>query len=104
MGMPTLQHVVRVMKESEVDQAPREWQQVKAAYETVNHISAYKATYKPDTPFPTITGQDPTDVDELLLLTDKFTIPAFGSEIVSGQTKKTLMMGSKLQVMMQAHM
>ena len=75
---------------------PREWQQVKATYETINHLGVYKATYEPDTSFPTNTGQDPTDLDEVLLLTDKFMVLALGSEMVSGQTKKTLLMGNKL--------
>ena len=75
------------------------WQQVKTAYEITNEIAAYRANYEPETPFPTNTGQNPTDLDKVVHLTEKFELQAFGSMIVKGRTKDTMMMGEKLRVM-----
>ena len=52
--------------------------------------------------FPTNTGADPIDIDKVVTLTEKFTLPAFASMIVKGRTKNTMMMGNKLHVMTQA--
>ena len=41
------------------------------------------------------------DLDEQLILTDKVTIPAFSSQIIRVRTKKTYMIGHRLNVMMQ---
>ena len=51
---------------------------------------------------PTNTGENPTDLDELVLLKNKATIPAFESIILHCHTRKTMMMGYKLHVMTQA--
>ena len=34
--------------------------------------------------FPNNMGADPTDIDEVITLTEKFTLPAFASMIVKG--------------------
>ena len=47
-------------------------------------------------------GENPTDLDELVLLKNKTTIPAFESIILHCRTCKTMMMGYKLHVMTQA--
>ena len=47
---------------------------------------------------PTNTGENPTDLDELILLKNKATIPAFESIILSCRTRHTMMMGYKLHV------
>ena len=41
------------------------------------------------------------DLDEQLILTDKVTVPAFSSQIIRVRTKKTHMIGHRLNVMMQ---
>ena len=46
--------------------------------------------------------RNPTDLDELVLLKNIATIPAFESIILHCRTYKTMMMGYKLHVMMQA--
>ena len=52
--------------------------------------------------FPTNTAEDPLDLDERVLLTDKCTIPDFQSVITHGRTQRMMMMGNRLNVMMQA--
>ena len=52
--------------------------------------------------FPTNTAEDPLDLDEKVLLTDKCTIPGFQSAVAHGLTQRTMMMGNKLNVMTQA--
>ena len=90
------------MKESEMEQLPMAWQQIKTAYEITNNIPVFKTSVDPDAMFPTNTGADPIDIDEVVTLTEKFTLPAFASMIMKGQTKNTMMMGKKLHVMTQA--
>ena len=51
---------------------------------------------------PTNTGENPTDLDELVLLKNKVIIPAFESIILHCRTRWTMMMGYKLHVMTQA--
>ena len=51
---------------------------------------------------PTNTGENPTDLDELVLLKNKVTILAFESIILHCRTHRTMMMGYKLHVMTQA--
>ena len=51
---------------------------------------------------PTNTGENLTDLDELVLLKNKATIPAFESIILHCCTRKMMMMGYKLHVMTQA--
>ena len=102
LGMLTLHRVIRSMKESEMEQLPMAWQQIKTAYEITNNIPVFKTSVDPDAMFPTNTGADPIDIDEVITLTEKFTLPAFTSMIVKGRTKNSMMMGRKLHVMTQA--
>ena len=51
---------------------------------------------------PTNTGQNPTDLDEIVLLKNKITIPAFETTVLHCCMKRTMMMGYKLHVMTQA--
>ena len=101
LGTPTLHRVIRSMKESEMEQLPMAWQQIKTAYEITNNIPVFKTSVDPGAMFPTNTGADPIDIDEVITLTEKFTLPAFASMIVKGRTKNTMMMGKKLNVMTQ---
>ena len=102
LGKLTLHRVIRSMKESEMEQLPMAWQQIKVAYEITNNIPVFKTSVDPDTMFPTNMGADPVDIDEVITLTKKFTLPAFASMIVKGRTKNSMMMGGKLHVMTQA--
>ena len=96
LGMQTLHRVIRSMRETEMHEAPMAWQQIKTSYKITNDILAFRATYELETPFPTNTGKNPTDLDEVVHLSEKFELPAFSSMIVKGQTKDTMMMGEKL--------
>ena len=51
---------------------------------------------------PTNTGENPSDLDELVLLKNKVTMLAFESTILCCCTCRTMMMGYKLHVMTQA--
>ena len=102
LGTPTLHRVVKCMKESEMESAPPEWNNVRLGYEIHNRLYSHRANYKPDRPFPTNTNEDPTDLDELVRLTNLVIIPAFDSCIVKGRTTKTMMTDTKLNVMTQA--
>ena len=102
LGMLTLHRVIRSMKESEMEQLPMAWQQIKTAYEITNSIPILKISVDPDAMFPTNTGADPIDINEVITLTEKFTLPAFASMIVKGRTKNSMMIGRKLHVMTQA--
>ena len=51
---------------------------------------------------PTNTNQNPLDLDEKVLLKNKCTIPGFDSIVVRGRTHWTMLMGYRLNVMMQA--
>ena len=53
-------------------------------------------------PMPTNMGENPTDLDKLVLLKNKATIPAFESIVLHCRTRRTMMMGYKLHVMTQA--
>ena len=102
LGTPTLHRVVCRMKESEMENAPPEWQQAQVSYEIANRLYSYRAMYQEKATYPTNTNQDPTDIDEVLKLHEEVVIPAFGSEIIHGMTAKTMMTGNRLKVMTQA--
>ena len=51
--------------------------------------------------YPTNTGQDPTDLEEPVLLKDRVIIPAFASRILHVRTQRTFMKGHHLNVMVQ---
>ena len=101
LGTPTINRAVRVMKESEMEAAPEAWQSAQHTYEFANFmIQLNPEDY--GMPMPTNTGENPTDLDELVLLKNKVTIPAFESIILHCRTRCTMMMGYKLHVMTQA--
>ena len=102
LGTPTLHRVVKCMKESKMESALPEWNNVCLGYEIHNRLYSHRANYKPDRPFPTNTNEDPTDLDELVRLTNPVVVPVFGSCIVKGRTTKTMMTDTKLNVMTQA--
>ena len=102
LGTPTINRLIRSMKESEYETAPEEWQNARIGYEAVNYFTLHRADYEPEEGYPTNSGLDPTDLDEKVFLNNKFGVPAFGTAVVHGRTEKTMMLGSKLRVMTQA--
>ena len=72
---------------------------------TLNEFANYMVQLDPEDygmTLPTNTGENPTNLDELVLLKNKVTIPAFESIILHCRTRRTMMMGYKLHVMTQA--
>ena len=92
----------KTMKEMEMHSAPTEWQMVRVAYEWVQGFQFRRASLGERLRFPTNTVEDPLDLDEKVLLADKCTIPGFQSVVAHGRTQRTMMMGHRLNVMMQA--
>ena len=93
------------MKESEIETSPEEWQHALLSYEASRNVSILPMTPQLDQDsnieYPTNTGQDPTDLDEPVLLKDRVIIPAFASRIVHVRTQRTFIKGHRLNVMVQ---
>ena len=83
LGTPTIHWLCCQMKESEIETAPEEWQHALLSYEASRNVSILPMTPQLDqdsnVEYPTNMGQDPTDLDELVLLKDRVIIPAFAS-------------------------
>ena len=101
LGTPMINRAVRAMKESEMENAPEAWQSSQHTYEFANYMVQLNPEDYGMT-MPTNTGKNPTDLDKLVLLKNKVTIPAFESIILHCHTCQTMMMGYKLHVMTQA--
>ena len=105
LGMPTIHRLCCQMKESEIESAPDEWQHALCSYEAAQGIFLQAMTLGTDNEdsvkYPTNTGQDPMDLDEPIILTEKVIIPAFVLQIVKACTKKTFIQGHRLNVMVQ---
>ena len=101
LGTPTINRVVQTMKEMEMHSAPMEWQTTRVAYEWAQGFQFRRASLGERLTFPTNTAEDPLDLDEKVLLANKCTIPGVQSVIAHGCTQKTMMMGHRLNVMMQ---
>ena len=80
IGTPTINRAVRAMKKSEVENAPEAWQSTQHTYEFANMVQLNPEDY--GMTMPTNIGKNPTDLDELVLLKNKVTIPAFESIIL----------------------
>ena len=89
------------MKESEIENAPEAWRSAVHSYEFANYMVQLNPEDYGMT-LPTNMGENPTDLDELVLLKNKVTIPAFESIILHCRTLRTMMMGYKLHVRTQA--
>ena len=89
------------MKKSEMENAPEAWWSALHSHKFANYMVQLNLEDYGMT-LPTNTGKNPTDLDELVLLKNKATIPAFESIILHCRTHKTMMMGYKLHVMTQA--
>ena len=88
------------MKESELENAPEAWQSAQYSNEYANYMAQLNLSNIGIT-MPTNTGQNPIDLDEIVLLKNK-TILAFETAILHCRTKRTMMMGYKLHVMTKA--
>ena len=97
IGTPSIDWVVWVLKESEMETIPEEWQRVQQVHEFVHSFFAH--TMNPAKPMPTNTNQNPLDLDEKVFLKGKCTIPGFEFVVVQGQTHWTMMMGYQLNIM-----
>ena len=83
-----------------MENAPEAWQSARHSYEFAN----FMVQLDPEDygiKMPTNTGVNPADLDELVLLKNKATIPAFETIILHCRTHRTMMMGYKLHVMTQ---
>ena len=100
IGTPPIDWVVWVLKESEMETIPEEWQRAPWAHEFVH--SFFARAMSPAKPMPTNTNQNPLDLDEKVFLKGKCTIPGFKSVVVRAQTHQTMMMGYQFNVMTQA--
>ena len=93
LGMSTIHRLCHQMKESEIESALDEWQHALCSYEAAQGI--FLQAMMPGTDnedrikYPTNTGQDPIDLDEPIILTEKVIIPAFALQIVKACTMKT---------------
>ena len=79
-----------------------EWQTTRVAYEWMQGFQFHWTGLAERLNYPTNTAQDPTNLDEKVLLTDKCIKPGFQSVIVHSRTQNTMMMGHHLNVMTQA--
>ena len=83
LGTPTIHQLCHQIKESEIQTAPEEWQHALLSYEVLRNVSILPMTPQLDQDsnikYPTNTGQDPTDLDEPVLLKDRVIIAAFAS-------------------------
>ena len=105
LGTPMIHRLCPQMKESEIQTVPEEWQHALLSYEASRNVSIHPMTPQLDqdsnVEYPTNTGQDPTNLDEPVLLKDRVIIPAFASRIVHVRTQRTFIKGHCLNVMVQ---
>ena len=93
LGTPTINRVIQTMKESEIHEAPSEWQAARVAFEWTQGFQLQRTSLAERLKFLTNTAEDPLDLDEEVLLADKCMIPGFQSIIAHGHTQNTMMMG-----------
>ena len=99
---PTINRVVVVMKESNLNNAPMEWQASKTSYELANGFLMRRLHLELEGGFPTNTGKNPVDLDKTVSLTSKCVALPFESVVVHGRTQRTMMTDHRLNVMTQA--
>ena len=102
LGAPTINRVVVVMKESNLNNAPMEWQASKTSYELANGFLMRRLHLEPEGGFPTNTGENPVDLDETVSLTSKCVALPFESVVVHSCTQRTMMTDHRSNVMTQA--
>ena len=105
LGTPMIHWLCHQMKESKIQMAPEEWQHALLSYETSRNVSIHAMTPEVDADegikYSTNMGQNPTDLDEPVLLKDKVMILAFTLQIVHVRTQKMFMKEHHLKVMVQ---
>ena len=90
------------MKESNLNNAPMEWQASKTSFELANGFLMRRLHLEPEGGFPTNTGKNPIDLHETISLTSKCVALPFELAVVHGCTQRTMMMDHRLNVMTQA--
>ena len=100
LSTPMINWVILVMKETELETAPEAWQSAHYSFEYANYMAQFDPANNGIT-MPTNTGKNPTDLDEIVLLKNKITIPAFETAMLHCRMKRTMMMGCKLHIMTQ---
>ena len=89
LGMPAIHRLCQQLKESEFETVPNEWQHVLCCYEVAQQVPLNSISVEPDgTKYPTNTGQNPMDLDEQLILTDKVIVPAFHPRSLKSEPKR----------------
>ena len=103
LGTPMIHRLCCQMKDSELKTAPEEWQHALLSYEVAQQaiINAMSPMTGEAANYPTNTGKTPMDLDEIITLKDRITIPAFASQIVGAHTKETFMIAHRLNIMVQ---
>ena len=91
LGNLTINRVVMVMKESDMQSAAPDWQACRASYELANGFLMRWLHLEPEEGFPINTGKNPVNLDETVFLTNKCMVPALESVIMHGQTQCTIM-------------
>ena len=103
LGTPTINRVIAIMKESDLHNAPHEWQACRASHDAAQGFMMRRVSLDPGERFPTNTGEDPIDLDETVRLTTKCIVPGFQTVVVHGRTEETMMIGEqRLHVLTQA--
>ena len=75
LGTPTIDRVIATIKESDMHNAPYEWQACRASHDAARGFIMRRVSLDPGQQFPTNTGENPTDLDEPVRLTAKCTVP-----------------------------
>ena len=101
LGMPMINRVIWAMKETELKSALEAWQSARYLFEYANYMAQLDPADNGIT-MPTNTGKNPTDLDEVVLMKNKITIPAIETAVLHCCMKQTMMMGCKLHVITQA--
>ena len=81
LGMPMINWVIRAMKEMELETAPEAWQSAQYSFEYANYMAQLDLANN-DVTMPTNTGKNQTDLDKIVLLKNKITIPAFETAVL----------------------
>ena len=103
LGTPTINRVIAIMKESDLHDAPHEWQACHVSHDAAQGFMMGRVSLDPGGGFPTNTSGDPIDLDETVWLTTKCIVPGFQTVVVHGRTEETMMIGEqRLHVLTQA--
>ena len=99
---PPINRMVAVMKESDLNNAPMEWQASKTSYELASSFLMRRLHLEPEQGFPTYTGKNHINLDETVSLTSNCVVPPFKSVVMYSCTQQTMMTDHRLNIMTQA--